>query len=321
MNARSALASALLFGMLLNSATGLSASPAATSCAKLGWFPTSYGLKDHSVFTVGNVYYLVSNRVPAENLFVYARTLDMCAWETLSPVLPIRIPNTWDSYTVWSPFVYAENGTYYLFYTGVTATTTQSIMLSQSSNPADSSSWQTGTLMLQPAHASMLWQNGQWADCRDPMVIKVGDNYFLYYTGLDQMGGIVGVATSSSITGPWYDWGAILTLRTLGAMPESPSVTTYDGIYYLFYNKSSALGANEQYVTGPGPTGPWSSPVPLTPGWGNEFWRGLDNLPYTSYLTGYSVTISRLTWDTLFWPAHPFIGASVLHTWLPSISR
>src|SRR5438876_9815218 len=104
MFARSALASALTLGILLNSAPALSGSAAFGTCAKMGWFPTSFGLKDHSIFTVENVYYLVSNQVPIENRFVYGRSADLCTWETLSPVLSIRKPNTWDSYGVWSPF-------------------------------------------------------------------------------------------------------------------------------------------------------------------------------------------------------------------------
>ncbi len=285
-------------------------------CTHPGWFPDEFGLKDHTVFWHDGYYYLASIYIPRENRFAYGRSADLCSWEDLSPILSQRIPGTWDEMAVWSPFVYEEGGVYYMYYTGVTSDFTQSIMLATSTNPADPTSWQPRGMIFQPHHAGMIWQNGQWANCRDPMLLKVVDTYYLYYTGLDQDGGIVGIATSSSPLGPWYDWGAILTLTTPNAMAESVTVALHDTFYYLFYNDTSQ---GQRYRIGATPSGPWTEAQPFRPGWAHEVWLGQDGYTYTSFLTNYTVTISRLTWDDFYYPPHPFIGEAVYHVLLPLI--
>ena len=138
-------------------------------------------------------YYLISNYIPNEYFFSYARSTDLCDWEDLTPILDQR-ENEWESLAVWAPFVYEEEGSYYLYYTGVKGPyplLTQSIMLATSTNPADSDAWELQGMIFQPDHDWMIWQDDQWADCRDPMVMKVGDTYYLYYSGRDEDGGII----------------------------------------------------------------------------------------------------------------------------------
>ncbi len=286
-----------------------------TTCVKLGWFPTDFGLKDHTVFWYDSYYYIASNYLPSETKFAYGRSIDMCSWETLAPVLTLRINGTWDEMAVWAPFVYQEGGIYYLYYAGVTTKFTQSILLATSTDPADPASWQPRGVVFQPAHAGMNWRSGQWADCRDPTVVKVGDQYFLYYTGSDVSGGIIGVATATSPMGPWTDWGVILNSPPQsGAMYESPVVIAHDSYFYLAYNDTS-LG--ERYRIGPSPTGPWIGPFILSPGWADEIWTGQDRRTYSSYLTDYTITISPVTWDILNTPARLWIGSEVFHIALP----
>ncbi len=58
------------------------AQPAA--CARLGWFPTTFGLKDHTIFLVAGTYYLASIWLAPghnEEQFAYARSTDLCHWE------------------------------------------------------------------------------------------------------------------------------------------------------------------------------------------------------------------------------------------------
>jgi beta-xylosidase len=290
----------------------------ANKCDLLGWFPDSFGLKDHSVFTFLGDYYIVSNHLPGEKFFAYARTEDFCEWEVLNPILTDRTTNMWDQRGIWSPFVMEIEGQYYMYYTGVSDDFTQSIMLASSMNPADPEAWQSHGMIFQPNHPGMQWEDGSWADCRDPIVIEKDQIFHLYYTGLDTTGGIVGLATSKSPMGPWQDWGSVISPLPNGAMPESSFVTTYDGIQYLFYNDTSQ---GEVVRVGGSPAGPWSAARRIYPGWAHEFWWDHSSNWLTSYLTDYSVTISSLVWDEFFFPPQPFIASEIYHQLLPTVTR
>jgi len=307
----------IIFGIGLSMwmGQGVRAASLVAPCVQPGWFPTSFGLKDHHVFWYNGFYYLISNYISPENRFAYGRSPNLCTWQELAPVLPQRTPGDWDEAAIWAPFVYEENGVYYLYYTGVTHAIAQSIMLATSTNPADPISWHSQGVVFQPTHSGKVWGGfNTWSDCRDPTMLKIGSIYYLYYTGLDQVGGIVGVATASSPLGPWTDWGAILTLPS--SMPESSTLAAHGSSYYLFYNDTSK---GERFRIGPGPTGPWTDAFGFAPGWAHEIWQGQDGYSYTSFLTDYSVTISRLTWDTFYNPPHPYIGENVYHLMLPLI--
>jgi hypothetical protein len=299
-------------------------------CEKPGWFPENLQLKDHSVFWYDGYYYIVSISLPDETSFAYGRSSDLCNWEQLPFILTERIPGTWDEKLIWAPSVYTENGIYYLYYTGVTQSYTQSIMLATSDNPADPASWQVQGMIFQPNHAGTTWQAGKWANCRDPSVIKANGQYFLSYSASDQDGGIIGMATSDSPAGPWEDTGAILP-PIPGNVPESPTIYYHipdvdkegnmvqsSAYFYLFYHLS---GQPESYRIGASLTGPWGDPYTLVPGWAHEVWDGQDGLTYTSYLTNYTITISQLTWNTYYDPPHPFIGAEFHRYLLPLVTK
>jgi hypothetical protein len=190
-------------------------------------------------------------------------------------------------------------------------------MLATSTEPENPDSWQRHGMIFQPAHDGMIWPGkGEWSDCRDPTVQQWGSLYYLYYTGKDEAGGIVGLATSKAPEGPWQDWGAILTVPH--TMLESPMVVRRNGWYYLIYNRTDGTG--EEMRLGPTPAGPWSNPRPLRPGWAHEIWKTPTGDWMTSYLTTYQVSIQPLTWDDAFSPPWPFIGAQVFHTWLPFVT-
>jgi hypothetical protein len=285
-----------------------------TTCERLGWFPEDFGLKDHHVFWFDGYYYLISNYLPGESRFAYARSVDFCHWERLADVLPVEASVAGENMkAVWAPFVYVEDGIFYLFYSGVTRDFTQRILLAVTENPADPSSWQEQGVIFQPDHADMIWLDGGWADCRDPMVFKSDGHYYLYYTGMDVNGGIVGVAKATSPEGPWRDWGAIIS-PIAGGVPESATVASYAGAYYLFYNDTSF---GEVFRIGASPTGPWLEPQHFIPGWAHEVWQDVDGQWYTSYLTSATVTISPLAWDDFYDPVWPFIGENAFHVLLP----
>jgi hypothetical protein len=295
----------------------------APDCASPGWWPRGFSLKDHTVFAHQGVYYLASifqSPTHVEDRFAYARSVDLCAWEELDPILAERVPGAWDEWRVWAPFVFQENGVYYLFYTGVTADATQSILLATTTNPADPSAWQPQGVVFQPAHAGMVWPGrGAWSDARDPAVVRSGDRYYLYYTGRDAGGGIIGMATADDPAGPWRDWGAVLTAP--GAMLESAGLVDRRGWRYLHYHRVLD-GAGSRWQAGPTHAGPWSAPRPLSPGWAHEFWTAADGRWMASYVVTTGVAIRPLAWDDAADPPGFFIGAdAVKHLWLPSISR
>ncbi len=293
------------------------------SCEQPGWFPDEFGLKDHTVFWYSGLYYIASiylGEDGIEDRFAYASSPDLCQWNDLGGILRERPSGDWDEFRIWAPYVYEEEGVYYMFYTGVTHAIAQSIMLATSTNPADPGSWERQGVVLQPSHAGSVWGGvDTWSDCRDPTVMKLGDLYYLYYTGQDTDGGIVGLATAPSLSGPWIDWGTIMTAPA--SMPESPTVAFYDSFYYLFYNDAGSAGLGEVFRYGPTPAGPWSEALSFHPGWAHEVWTGQDGKFYTSFLTNYTITIRRLTWDDFYYPSRPFIGEAVHHVLVPLVLR
>ncbi|MEJ2710633.1 MAG: family 43 glycosylhydrolase, partial [Anaerolineales bacterium] len=150
-----------LFAVLLVLLPWLAGSAQASTevqeCSPQGWFPSEFGLKDHSVFWYDGYYYIAANYLPGERRFAYARSQDLCTWEELEPVLSQRTPGTWDESAVWAPFVFEEAGTYYMYYTGVTRDYTQSIMLATTTDPSDPQSWQVQDLLFQPQHPGTRW--------------------------------------------------------------------------------------------------------------------------------------------------------------------
>jgi hypothetical protein len=171
-------------------------------------------------------------------------------------------------------------------------------------------------MVFQPSHPDSLWAEGEPADCRDPFLFKQGDLYYLYYTGLDETGGIIGVATATSPVGPWLDGGSTVT-PYLGEMPESSAVVQYGNRFYLFYN-SPWIG--EYYRVGDSPLGPWLEASPFSPGWAHEIWLSTKGEWFTSYLTDYSITINQLIWNNGTDYPRPIIEWARAKIHLPVIS-
>jgi hypothetical protein len=263
--------------------------------------PPDVKLQDHTIFQGPGGYYLVSiAKQPGrwERDFWYARSTDLCTWESLGRILPIESGGIWDEYAVWAPHVVAYRGTWYLYYAGVAEGVAQSLLLATSTNPADADSWQRTSVVVQPDHPGMVYPGlGRWSDMRDPWLVHVGDRWHLYYTGRDTSGGIIGYLSAPEPAGPWTDHGAILT-EPSGAMLESPGVFTTNDQWYLFYYHSG--NRREEVRRGPSPTGPWSAPRVLQ-GWANEFWQAMDGSWMASYVTDYAITVRQVRW-VAGWP-------------------
>ena len=142
----------------------------------------------------------------------------------------------------------------------------------------------------------------------------------MYYTACDYpYVGIVGLATASSLYGPWTDLGAIASSDV--SMPENATLLVHDGLYYLFYNDSQPPGLGEVYRIGESYAGPWSAPHLFRPGWAHEFFTGYDGEEYVSYLDSRDAEMRRLGWSTLTWPPRPWSGTTLYAVWVPLVGR
>ncbi|MBC8492570.1 MAG: family 43 glycosylhydrolase [Chloroflexi bacterium] len=295
--------------------------PSRLECS--GWHPDNVKLKENAIFRHGNRYWLLAQIAEWDDTrkldlhewdkaryFFIASSSDACRWHLEGTILDSDPAH--EERFVWSPYVIAEGDFWYLFYTRATSIFGQSIFLATSDDPGDTSSWMDQGVIFQPSHPDIIWLGGDhWSDCRDPMVLKVDDTYYMYYTASCLEGGCIAVATSSTLMGPWEDEGPTYVMAT--GMPESPFVLEREGVYYLFFNNRG-----EQYATAADPRGPWQDRGILkvegekrTEVWANEFLQ-VEEGWITSFLTTYSISVRWLRWNENVSPPEPIIIGPVI---------
>ncbi len=314
--------------MVLSAASGAQSSgvflPPPPTCPP--WWPPGATVKDHTIAHDNGYYWLIamkSDLEESQDTFICAQSEDLCHWEYRGEVLHTGGPGTWNEEAIWAPYLLKEQEQWYMFYTGVTPAICQSIFLATSDDPGGASSWMDQGVVFQPSHPDIIWSGGDhWSDCRDPMVLKVDDTYYMYYTASCLEGGCIAVATSSTLMGPWEDEGPIYVAAT--GMPESPFVLEREGVYYLFFNN-----IGEQYATATDPRGPWQDRgilrVEGAKGlvvWANEFLQ-VEGEWITSFLiSGYSVFVRWLGWNENDSPPEPFvIWPLVSNVYLPLVVK
>ncbi|WP_129671313.1 family 43 glycosylhydrolase [Candidatus Chloroploca sp. Khr17] len=324
----------LLLSLLSTSIHSFSQLPATSSSAcNTPLHIAGVRLKDHSLFFFDGWYYVVSIRVePAsgssardkavsplrsserlEGRFAYARTRDFCFWEELAMPLEHGEAGEPDEWEIWAPHVIERDGTFYMYYTGVNNQIAQTIMLATSTNPADPASWQKKGVIFTPHHPEAFYPGPDyWSDCRDPMVLFYQGRYYLYYTGVNTQGPIVGLAFAEHPEGPWHDLGAVYQEREPGRIPESPYVVEHEGLFYLFYNSSGRDGARQVWRWSVSPFGPWQTEVRAGYGWAYDFYRDEQGW-LASYLMGYGerIGVQRVAWHPGGLPMIPRIGTQV----------
>ena len=293
-------------------------SPAPDSSCNGRWVVPQTKLKDHTFFEYEGYFYFVAISIelpeqhkPSEYTFAYARTQDFCTWESLGFILAPGAEGGPDESYIWAPHVIQEGHTFYMFYTGVNRHMAQTMMLATTTNPADPASWQKQGAVFQPNHEGMVYAGPEaWSDCRDPMILKHNGQYYLYYTGRDLSGGIVGVAKATTLEGPWEDLGAVLESNT-NSMLESAFVVSQDGYFYLFYNHVPRVPyGGPQWRWASSPFGPWHDPVTVPIGWAHDFAKIKSGEWYVSYLfgNGEAVEVLSLRW-ILGTPSSPLVGS------------
>ncbi|WP_088103527.1 arabinan endo-1,5-alpha-L-arabinosidase [Halalkalibacter urbisdiaboli] len=149
-------------------------------------------------------------------------------------------PQEWSIYNAHDPSIFKDGDTYYVFSTDTKTSSTNckigaGAQIRKSSNLIDWE-WVGHALEGVPKDAFEWTQaKGLWA----PEVVKWNGTYFLYYCA-SQFGtnqSFIGVATSSSINGPWHDRGEVLKTskknKPNGIDPNL--ITDKNGTPYMIY--------------------------------------------------------------------------------------
>lgn len=207
-----------------------------------GYAPRGFYLKDHCLIKAQGIYHLfhiagapnVSCCLPGNELwFGHATTRDFVRWETHEPCLYIS-PESWDNGHVFAPYVISHDRRYWMFYTGCTHENTQRIGLAVSD---DLFHWQK--LSSHPIIRPELYDwaycpTSKGAACRDPHVMRAGEEFLLYYTAVTTEGhGCVALASSTDLLN-WNDRGPCY--RNPDARHcESSNVQRAGNKYFLFF--------------------------------------------------------------------------------------
>jgi hypothetical protein len=211
---------------------------AVTDCVRRGYAPLGYGLADFTVTrTQGRFHLFHIPRVPGnecihaanEHWFGHAVSDDLDTWVTKHPALSVESANYFESAHIWAPFVMEHDGTFYMYYTGLSQEPTQVLCMATSTDP-ELNIWKRheGNPIIPLQGFFWHWRNrnGHLRQGRDPHVVRVGNHFLMAYTTMHAnncpaVGGLV----SKNLT-QWEDIGPILyqPLRPDGWMPESVNI-------------------------------------------------------------------------------------------------
>jgi beta-fructofuranosidase len=147
-------------------------------------------------------------------------------WTRRPPVL--RADPGYGETHLWAPYVLRSGATYFMFYAGGGEDRTHTAMnLATATDPDHWTRHPQGTL----------FRDGY--DARDPMVLRAGDRWVMYYCATGEPGGghhVVAYRTSTDLV-HWGERGIAFTDPSTGtgAGPtESPFVVRHNGFWYLF---------------------------------------------------------------------------------------
>jgi len=207
-----------------------------------GYAPRGFYLKDFCLFHHGDSYHLfhiagvpnVSCCLPGNEIwFGHATTKNFQTWQTHEPCFYIS-PQSWDSGHVFAPFVIAKDGTYWMFYTGVTVENTQRIGLAVSKNLFTWERVGQRPIIRPEEYGWAFCPTEKGAPCRDPHVIEYQNEYWLYYTAVTKAGkACIARAVSKNLI-DWQDCGPAYLEKDL-THPESCNVQEWNGKFLLFF--------------------------------------------------------------------------------------
>jgi len=189
--------------------------------------------------------------------FGHAVSRDLKNWEIQKPVLQCP-PEGWDQYQVWAPHIIERNGLYYIFYAGENKHVSQAICLATSPDLFNWKRYDQNPVITSGAWG--LWDSTKWSDCRDPVILQDGNNYYCYYTAArmspetSQQENCLGISSSTDLL-HWKDEGFIRVEHSLNTPPESPFVLKRNNQYYLFY---TSYKYGTVYLTSKDPVKGWT---------------------------------------------------------------
>jgi hypothetical protein len=203
-----------------------------------------------------------------------------------------------DQEFIHAPYVMEENDGYVMYYGGGPSSNKDHCQV----NVATSSDGVHFTRIRDPNGLSQIFLGPGWA--RDPMVLRIGEQYFNYYCADEEGKGVICLRTSPNSTGaPWSEYEVVSEGGILGAHRSSqqcPFVVHIDGYYYLF-----KMAGSDEYRTAV-----YRSRNPRFFGTGDdqliailkssasEIIRGKDQFYISSLIPGYTgVRVARLKWD------------------------
>jgi len=125
-----------------------------------------------------------------------------------------------------------------------------------------------------PFHPDTGWSNwkptGDRQCCKDPWIIRHGDEFLMYYSSRNHADkGVIAVARSSALL-HWQDEGPIVTApwqasATIPSGFEVPRVVEHSGRYYLFslnfWGLQYSIGGDPFHFGDPRVLGPWHASV------------------------------------------------------------
>jgi hypothetical protein len=253
--------------------------------------PAPYRAKDFAFVYAGGMFHLFyireNSTIPAESdsnalELGHAVSTDLRTWNQLAPVMHTRT-DKWDNLHIWAPSIVDNNGTFYMFYTGVTKvpfsyTWYQRTGVASSTDP-NLALWSRDDAPLYSGSQSgwVYSDSSQFSGCqfRDPFVMKdpAHPGQWLHYycatplnaTATNML--IVGTARSTTPSGPWpAPWPMLNTDGTAAGLGfcESPHVFQFNGLWYLFFTTNGSRPIAFETATSPtaDSTG-WSSPLRL----------------------------------------------------------
>lgn len=177
-----------------------------------------------------------------EKFFAHATSRDLLApqWKTETDVM--HADSAFGETLVWAPHIIKHDGLYYMFYCAGGSTEVYSLRVATS---RDLFTWERHPI-------GALLQDGYHA--RDPMVLRIGDQWALYYTATSTPSGgnhIVVAVTSDDLIN-WSNRRVVFThpiVGTYGGPTESPFVVPRDGRYYLFICENPPYNSTAVYVS------------------------------------------------------------------------
>lgn len=202
---------------------------------------------DHAFVKKRNMYHvfyirgIAATDWPAYNLYNFGHAVsnDLKSWKIEKPVLQCPESGV-DEFQVWAPYILKRKGVYYMFYTGVNVDVCQSICLATSKDLYHWERYESNPVVIPGEWGNGIYSQDKWSDCRDPMILKDGRNYYCYYTAMrlnketQQRESCIGISSSRNLL-HWKDEGFIPLKYSMNTPPESPFVVKHKQTFYLVY--------------------------------------------------------------------------------------